>query len=155
MGHANGGGRHTLQRERIDQAVEDGLFYLEEQCAFGAKRDRLLKVIGGLEEAGRIDMERARNRVARARTELRDAEEECAHVEEINEQEHEVLGELVELDRLEEQSALEGKSRISIDGTAAGFAYARKELLEPGALKKLVKQRKVRVGLSASEVEAM
>jgi uncharacterized membrane protein YccC len=155
MGTANGGGRHTLAQGQLESAVEDGLFYLEEQREFGVKRARLLKIIGGLEEAGRIDMERARNRVARARTELRDAEEECAHVEEINEQEREVLGELVELDRLEEQSALEGKSRISIDGTAAGFAYARKELLEPGALKRLVKDRKVRVGLSNSEMEVM
>jgi hypothetical protein len=156
MGTSNGGGRRTLRDERLNQVAEDGLFYLGEQRQFGATRARLVKVIGGLEEAGRIDLERARNRVVRARAELRDAEEECAHVEEINEQEGAVLSELAELDQQVEQSAIEGEHRISIDGAAAGFAYARKELLEEGALTRIVAARKKRLPeLSQSEVEVI
>jgi hypothetical protein len=155
MGLANGGGRHTLAQDHLESAVEDGLFFLEEQRAFGVKRARLHKIVGGLKEAGRIDLERLRNRVDTARAALRDAEEQCAHAEEINAQEVEILDELLQLDAEEERSALEGEARISIAGAKGGFAYARKELLEPGALKKLVKDRKVRVGLSPSEMEAM
>jgi hypothetical protein len=155
MGLSNGGGRHTLERDGLEQAVEDGLFYLEEQRIFAARRRRLEQIIEGLEEADRIEEERALNRVRQARLELREADDELVRIQEINAQKVEVRGELRQLDLLEEQSAIEGKRRISIDGTAAGFAYARKELLEPGALKRLVKDRKVRVGLSTSEAEAI
>lgn len=155
MGLANGGGRHTVAQECVDAAVEDGLFYLEEQRQFAARRRRLEQIIDGLEEADRIEEERALNRVRQAREELREADEELVRIQEINAQKVEVRGELRVLDQQEEQSALEGKSRIALDGHKAGFAYVRKELLEPGALKKLVKDRKVRVGLSPAEAEAI
>lgn len=129
MGTSNGGGRHTLSRDAADQAIENGLFYLEEQRAFGVKRARLLKITGGLKEAGRIDLERLRNRVITVRGELREAEEQCAHAEEINAQEAEILDELLQLDAEEERSALEGESRISIAGVEGGFMYARKRFL--------------------------
>lgn len=147
--------RHTVENEGLNQVVEDGLFYLEEQRRFGARRQRLLLIIDGLEEADRIEEERALNRVRKAREELRDADEDLCRIQEINAQKAEVRGELKELDALEEQSAIEGKARIAVDGSAAGFAYARKELLEEGALTRIVQSRKARLGVSQTEAEVI
>lgn len=145
----------SLQRESFDQVVEDALMYSGERKLQLLKQRRLEENVGALQEAERVERLRLLVHVEECKAAAVAAEEDLARHDEIAEQLHEIHADILQV--LEEGDELEQEAArsISVDAAAAGFAFARKELLEPGAISSLVRQRVLAAGATPREVEAV
>src|SRR5258708_38308206 len=140
-----------MSSERVNEVTESGLFFVAEVRETTAKRSNLERIMGGLEAADAIELERARSRVGRAKTELREACEDLDRIEEISAQKSEIRAEMLQLDVVDTLAADEAERAIATNGSAAGFAYVHPDLAAKGAVKGLVKRRRL---LHPAEPEA-
>lgn len=118
---------------------EDALAALGEQREYSKKRASVVRLITGLEEAGRIDVERAEFRVKKARSELHEAEDDLARVKETNGHEAEALLELVQLSKQEDEALAEDMRQVGIDLQNLGRTFVDPNLIKP---KRMVERRK-------------
>src|SRR5258708_29998481 len=132
-----------MSSERVNEVTESGLFFVAEVRENNAKRSNLERIMGGLEDADAIELERARSRVGRAKTELHDACEDLDRIEEISAQKAEIRAEMLHLDQVDTLAADEAERAIATSGGAAGFAYMHPDLAPKGAVKGLIKRRRL------------
>jgi histidyl-tRNA synthetase len=125
--------------ELQNELGEDALAALGEQREFSKRRAKVVRLITGLEEAGRIDVERAEFRVKKARAELREAEDDLGRVKETNGHEAEALLELVRLSKQEDDALDEDMRQVGAVLHNLGRTFVDPDLVRP---RRMVERRK-------------
>jgi len=142
-------------REARDSIAEAGLFYVGEQKHISARRARLEKIMGGLQEADDIELERAKKRVIRAKQELYEAAADLERCEEIHSQKAEIRSEMLALDDEDRRTTEEAEHAIAVSGDAAGVPYIRTELLRPKGMVARRRQLRQTQEISTAEADAL
>lgn len=141
--------------ELQNELGEDALSALGEQREFSKKRASVVRLITGLEEAGRIDVERAEFRVKKARADLLEAEDDLSRVKETNGHEAEALLELVQLSKQEDDALDEDMRQVGAVLHNLGRTFVDPDLVRPKRMVERRKQLRASGEISRDEASAL
>lgn len=121
--------RLTVNDDRVVRLAEEGLFLGGEVKEFISREARLVRYLGGLEEADKLEVARAQASVEEAIVRLRTAKGQLAQIEQICAQKREIRARISADFELEIHEVDDIARVIALDATAAGVKHIRPELL--------------------------
>jgi len=121
--------RLPVDADRVLRLAEESLFVVGEVKAHISKEERLVRYLGGLDEADKLEVARAQADVEVAIVQLRAAKSRLTEVEHIYTQKREIRNRIVADFELELREVNDIARVIAIDATAAGAKHIRPELL--------------------------
>src|SRR5579859_6255558 len=122
--------RLPVDADRVVRLGEESLFLAGDVKEFITKEVRLVRYLGGLEEADKLELASAQADVDEAIVRLRAAKGQLHEVERRCAQKHEIRTRIIADFDLEVHEVDDIARVIAIDATAAGVKHIRPELLQ-------------------------
>ena len=123
-------GRLTVAEDRVLRLTEDTLGVIGGRREFVTKELRLVRYLGGLEQADRVELAEAQADVDEAIVRLRVTKGHLVEVEHRCAQKREIRTQIIRDFELEEREVEEAARTISVDAKAAGYRHTRPELTD-------------------------
>ena len=128
--------RPPVDEARVCRLAEEGLYLVGEVKEHITREVRLVRYLGGLEEADKLELAEAQADVEDALMRLRVAKGRFEEVGRRFTQKQEIRDRVIEDFALEQRMVEEQARLISKDAKAAGFRYGRPELVGCSATEK-------------------
>lgn len=121
--------RRTVSDDRVIRLAEDALFTAGDVKVFISKEQRLVRYLGGLDEADKLELAHAQADVEAAVVRLRAAKGALAEVERRCAQKREIRTQIIADFNLELKEVEDVSRVIALDAAAVGVKEIRPELL--------------------------